>query len=130
MPHYSATSLERLNTCDSRLVEIFTEVIQHYDCSIICGHRGEDDQNEAVRTGRSRLSFPLSKHNQYPAQACDVSPYPIDWDDYERFYYFAGIAIGIACGMGIRLRAGADWDGDGMVHDQSLIDLPHFELVD
>jgi len=25
-----------------------------------------------------------------PSDAVDVAPYPIDWNDKERFYYFAG----------------------------------------
>jgi hypothetical protein len=130
MPSFSAVSLARLNTCDPRLVEVFMRVVLHYDCSILCGHRGSEEQDEALRTGRSRLRFPMSKHNRVPSIAVDAAPYPIDWDDHVRFRVFGGFVLGMATAMGIRLRWGGDWDMDWDFNDQSLIDLPHFELID
>ena len=53
---------------------------------------------------------------------------PIDWNNKERFYLFAGFVKGIAAEMGIKLRLGADWDGDFTTRDQTFHDLPHFEL--
>ena len=57
-----------------------------------------------------------------------LAPYPIDWNDKERFYFFAGYVKGIASQMGIELRWGGDWDSDNQLHDQTFMDLPHFEL--
>ena len=39
----------------------------------------------ARREGRSKLSWLESKHNCEPSRAVDIAPYPIDWDDRERF---------------------------------------------
>ena len=60
--------------------------------------------------------------------ALDVCPYPIDWNDKDRFYNFAGLVKGIAISMDIKIRWGGDWDGDNDLKDQTFFDLPHFEL--
>ena len=78
--------------------------------------------------GKSQLEYPKSRHNLVPSMAVDVCPYPIDWNDRERFSYFAGYVRGVAAGMGIDIRWGGDWDSDGEVKDNSFDDLPHFEL--
>jgi peptidoglycan L-alanyl-D-glutamate endopeptidase CwlK len=128
IPSFSKRSLEKLDACHPDLQRLFKEVVKHFDCTILCGHRGEGEQNEAYHSGRSKLKFPESKHNGMPSDAVDVAPYPIDWNDKERFYYFAGVAKGIATMMDIPLRWGGDWDSDTQVHDQTFFDLPHYEL--
>ncbi len=130
MPSFSARSRERLETCDQRLVAVFDEVVKHFDCTILEGWRSEEDQNEAFRTGRSKLKYPDGKHNQKPSFAVDVAPYPVDWENLDRFRYFAGFVMGIASQMGTRLRWGGDWDGDTEMRDQKFVDLPHFEVLE
>ena len=88
MPAFSNRSKNNLNECHEDLQRLFNEVIQHYDCTVIEGYRGRQEQNEAFRTGKSRLKYPGSKHNKRPSLAIDVVPYPIDWNDWKRFYYF------------------------------------------
>ena len=128
MPKFGKRSKAKLETCHPDLQRLFNEVIKHFDCSILQGERGEEEQNEYYRTGKSKLKFPQSKHNSSPSLAVDVAPYPIDWNDKHRFYYFAGFVKGIAASMGITLRWGGDWDGDNDLNDQTFFDLPHFEL--
>jgi hypothetical protein len=128
MPRFSKKSKARLATCDQRLQRILNEVIKHWDCTILEGHRGKSVQNEYFRTGRSKIKYPNGKHNTTPSLAVDVVPYPIDWSDWNRFYAFAGFVQGIAIGMGIKLRSGLDWDQDHDFHDQNFNDAPHFEL--
>ena len=130
MPSFSARSRERLETCDERLVDVFDEVVKHFDCTILEGWRSEEDQNEAFRTGRSKLKYPDGKHNKQPSFAVDVAPYPVDWENLDRFRYFAGFVMGIASQMGTRLRWGGDWDGDTELRDQKFVDLPHFEVLE
>lgn len=130
MSAFSQTSLKRLATCDSRLQRIFTEIVQHFDCSILCGHRNEAAQNEAFQKGHSTKRWPDSKHNKFPSPAVDVAPYPVQWDDIERFRYFAGFVVGFAAARGLKLKNGGDWDMDTDLKDQNLIDLPHFEIVE
>ncbi len=130
MPRYSNKSKDRLRTCDDRLQRIFEEVIKHFDCTILCGHRGYEDQTRLYKEGKSQLSYPHSKHNQWPAMAADVAPYPIDFNDLNRFRYFAGFVMGVAAATGIKLRSGLDWDMDTELKDNKFFDAAHFELVD
>ena len=128
MPRFGKTSKRRLATCDDGLQNLFYEVVRHFDCSVIIGHRGEKDQNKAFDEGKSKVRYPKGKHNSNPSTAVDVAPYPIDWEDRERFIYFAGFVKGIATEMGISLRWGGDWDNDPQLSDNKFDDLVHFEL--
>ena len=130
MPRFGKTSKKNLNTCHEDLFDLFNEVIKYFDCSILEGHRGEEDQNKYFKEGKSKVKFPRGRHNAYPSNAVDVVPYPVDWNDTNRMYYFAGIVKGIAETMEIKIRWGGDWDGDTEVKDTKFKDLPHFELMD
>ena len=130
MPSFSRQSAEKLATCDERLQRLFEFVVLKFDCTVLEGHRNEERQNEMQRIGKSQVSYPNSKHNSNPSRAVDVAPYPIDWNDRERFTYFAGFVRGVAESIGVNIRWGGDWDGDWQVRDNNFDDLPHFELVD
>ena len=116
------------------LQRVLDEAIKHRDFTLICGHRNEHDQNEAFASGRSKLKYPASKHNKIPSEAVDLAPWfkdppHIRWDKIEEFASLTGFIMGIAASMGIMLRSGGDWDGDGDHHDQSFMDWPHLELL-
>lgn len=130
MANFGVKSNNNLSSCDIRLVRLFTEVVKNYNCSILQGHRDKKTQEEYFNSGKSKVKYPNSKHNSYPSKAIDVAPYPIDWEDTNRFYHFAGYVKGIADRLGIKLRWGGDWDGDLTFSDQSFNDLVHFELLD
>ena len=125
MPRFSRKSLDRLNTTDERLIRLFTEVVKHFDCTILEGIRSKERQKQLVAEGKSKTMN--SKH--LTGKAVDVAPYPIDWNDRERFTYFAGFVMGMAAKMSINLRWGGDWDKDNQVKDNNFDDLPHFEIV-
>lgn len=135
MPAYSVRSRERLSSCHKDLRMIFNAVIAHFDCTITQGHRGEAEQDAAYHSGKSQLPWPQSKHNKTPSMAVDVAPYPIDWQDIDRFRYFAGYVMGVADMLhaeGVithRLRWGGDFDRDTQLKDSNFVDMPHFELV-
>ena len=129
MYSYSQKSLDTLATCHVPLQRIFKKVIEVCDTTIITGHRDAQMQDEAYRTGHSKVQWPNSKHNSLPSLAVDAAPYPIDWNDRERFSLFAGLVMGIASEMGYLVRWGGDWDMDWRVRDNSFDDLVHFELV-
>ena len=128
MPSFSTRSLDRLSTCEPRLVELFMEVVKVYDCSVIEGRRSRERQDELYRTGFSRVQYPNSRHNPKPSMAVDVAPYPIDWNDRERFVAFGSFVRGVAYARGIALRGGGDWDTDFDLKDQTFMDLVHFEI--
>ena len=129
MPTFGKRSQQYLAQCHPDLQRLFNEVIKHYDCAVIVGHRDEASQNDAVKHGLSKLSWPNSKHNQKPSLAADVCPYPVDWTNIKSFYHFGGYVKAVADQMGIKIRWGGDWDGDLDFNDQKFNDLPHFELV-
>jgi peptidoglycan L-alanyl-D-glutamate endopeptidase CwlK len=136
MPRYSKKSAERLATCHSDLQMIFNRVIEEYDCSILYGHRSESEQIRLFKEGKSKVK--IGKHNLDPSEAVDAAPYPINWGEtgsesekmlnLSRFYHFAGYVKSVADEMGIPIRWGGDWDGDGDFTDQKFHDLVHFEL--
>lgn len=130
MREFSKASKEKLATCHPDLIRLFEAVLQVMDCSILCGERDKDAQDEAVRTGHSELPYPQSKHNRKPSEAVDAVPYPIDWKDNARFYFFAGVVMTIAKQMGIKIRLGCDFNGDLNFSNDTFKDLVHFELVE
>lgn len=129
MPSFSQRSAERLATCDPRLRLVFAEVVEHFDCSILEGHRSNERQAQMKAEGRSQLGPGESKHNHMPSLAVDVAPYPIDWNDRDRWMRFSGFVLGVARAHGIALRWGGDWDRDWDVADNRFNDWPHFEIV-
>ena len=110
MPKFGRKSRTRLATCDKNLQKLFNEVVKHFDCSVLVGFRGKDEQNSAYKNGYSKVKWPNGKHNSNPSFAVDVAPYPINWkigrDSYiledllrvvliSWIYHFAGEEIGI-----------------------------------
>ena len=106
MPKFGKKSIERLSTCDQRLQKVFNEVIKYVDCSVLEGHRDERTQDRYFQEGKTKVRYPMGRHNTKPSRAVDVVPYPIDWKDRERFHLFSGFVLGLARGMGITLRWG------------------------
>lgn len=128
MPKFSAASEAKLATCHKDLQVLFHRVVEIVDCTVICGYRGKEEQDEAVRLDRSKTPWPTSKHNSEPSTAVDVAPFPIDWRDTRRFDHFAGVVRGVAHELGIKIRWGGDWNGNFVLADQTFNDLPHFEI--
>lgn len=131
VPSFSKQSLDNLSTCDIRLQKLFLSVVKEMDCTILCGYRNEEDQERAFQKGLSKVHFPHSKHNTFPSVAVDVVPYPIDWNDRQRFVDLYHAARRHAIVMRIRIRWGADWDMDGNYWEREgwEVDGPHFELA-
>jgi peptidoglycan L-alanyl-D-glutamate endopeptidase CwlK len=143
MPRFGKTSIARLSTCHPLLQELLQEVVRSRDCTILEGHRSQERQNELFTQGRTLVRWPDSRHNADPSLAVDVAPWfseapHVRWpdpksDEYPRqlgqWYLFIGYVQRTAEEMGIAIRCGADWDGDGLATDQSFHDLAHIELL-
>ena len=135
MPKFSQTSFSKLSTCHLDLQVLFFEVIRTFDCQVLEGHRGQEDQEKAYAAGNTQLHYPNGKHNSQPSMAVDVSPYPVDWNNANRFYWFAGYVMGVAMRlkeegkMQHALRYGGDWDSDKDITNNKFNDLVHFELI-
>ena len=132
---FSQNSLNKLFTCHMDLQLLAREVIKYIDCSVITGHRNARDQEAAYIFHKSQLRWPNSKHNKEPSLAFDLTPYPLDWNDSKKFYYFGGFVMAIAARLykdnviSHKIRWGGDWDMDHDVNDQNFNDLVHFELI-
>ena len=118
---FGKKSLERLAECHPDLQRICHELIKELDVTVLCGFRGEREQNAAFIAGRSKLRWPRSKHNQSPALAVDLAPYPVDWKDISRFVDMCERFERIAEELKIKVRLGRDF---------SFKDYPHFEIHD
>ena len=129
MAKFGKSSRARLATCDDELQKDFNEVIKYVDCSVLEGHRGQERQDILLLESKTKVQYPLGRHNAIPSRAADVVPYPVDWNDRERFHLFAGFVLGIARSMGIKLRWGGDWNMNFEVDDNKFDDFPHFELI-
>ena len=136
MPKFGKRSKEALASCHPDLKEIMNEAIKYYDFSVLEGHRSVERQLELYTDGKSKIDGVKKKgmHNYLPSLAVDIVPYPIDWEDANRFHFLAGLVFGVAERLLAegkithKLRWGGDWDRDGDFKDQTFIDYPHFEL--
>ena len=124
MPRFGKRSRERLKGVNAKLVNVLNELVKIMDVTIIEGLRTEDRQDELVAQGKSKTKY--SKH--LLGKAVDLAPYPIDWEDRERFHYMGGMLRGIGKQLKVDLRWGGDWDSDGEIKDNGFDDLVHVEI--
>ena len=133
MNKWGANSILQRLTSDPRLNAIGDVVLQIKDHSVVKGHRGEDEQNEAYNAvpQRSKLPWPKGKHNAYPSKAQDIRAYPFpekEQEQREEQLYLLGLCRGVAEIMGIPIRTGADFDRDGEISDSTFEDFFHVEI--
>ena len=154
MATYGNSSQQKLNSCHPDLIVIFQEVVRIFDNAIVYGERTPGEQFELYKQGRSLIggrwviadkkkvvtykdgTISKSNHNYSPSKAVDAVPYPINWKNTDRMYYFAGMVIATAIRLKDEgkvthnIRWGGDWDRDTEVDDQTFMDLAHFEIID
>lgn len=129
MPELSQKSLNKLNQCHPDLQRVLLEVIKVCDFTIIEGYRTKEDQDKNFYSGTSRVKWPNSKHNNFPAKAVDIWPWPVprkengDLDSSSPAWgKLAGLMLEKAEQLGVKLTWGGNWT--------SIVDKPHFELQD
>ncbi len=135
MPSFGQRSRNRIATLRNELRAVLEESIEFTDFTVICGHRNEEAQTLAFDSGYSTVKWPHSKHNSKISRAVDIAPWHRDkphirWKEEREFIFLAGVVMGIAFRMDVRLRWGGDWDGDFDQSDQTFMDIGHFEIVD
>lgn len=118
-------SKNKLNSCDPKLIEIVRELALTHDFVVCCGHRSKEEQDQAFKSGNSKVKFPNSKHNSLPSKAVDLAPCSkegraIDWGNLKAFDELANAFKAIAEGKDTQIVWGGDW--------LSFKDKPHFEL--
>ena len=122
MPQLSVSGKRRLGECHTELQALFFAVIAKTDFTVLCGFRGQKEQQEAYLTGHSKAQWGESPHNCVPSMAVDVTPYPIDWKNITRMKEFARVVKETALELGIKITWGGDF--------KDFVDMPHFELTD
>lgn len=141
MPAFSKKSKALLEQCHPDLQKVMNEAIKIFDFSVTEGARTKEQQAKYVKEGKSKTmnSKHLPKYCKEIGKECsyaiDVVPYPIDYNDRERFCVLAGIVLGIAKvykDLGIirsDIRWGGDWNQNNITKDESFSDMPHFEVL-
>ena len=124
MYKFGKRSRKRLEGVDAKLVNVLNELIKIMDVTVIEGLRSAERQKELLAKGATKVKY--SKHME--GKAVDIAPYPIDWEDRERFHYMGGMGRGIAKALNLKVRWGGDWDSDGEIKDNSFDDLVHIEI--
>lgn len=61
--------------------------------------------------------------------AVDLLPAPYDWKELAPFNAVAHAMLRAASVENVRIRWGADWDGDGKPREKGETDSPHFEII-
>ena len=147
MPAFGRISKERLAGVHPLLIKCAFSVVKVFDISIAMGVRTTEEQQALYAIGRTTEldRSPVtncdginkkSKHQIKAdglSHAIDVNPYPIDFNNKERYYLMWGLFLGVSQSIlehsDYKLRWGGDWDGDNEFDDQTFIDLPHIELI-
>lgn len=138
MAKFGDDSLKQLKNIDARLQQILNIAIKIIDLKVVCGHRSTEEQGKLFKQGRKHDGIGWyidnknavltncdgfinkSKHNQLPAKAVDIVPYPSMWSDNYKFYYLAGVIMTIAWYLKIPLKWGGEF--------KTFKDFPHFEI--
>lgn len=142
MYRFGSTSIRRLSTCREELQQVMKLAIQRspIDFGIAQGHRSVQEQQTLYAQGRTEPGAIVthvdgirkkSQHNFNPSNAVDIYGWvngQATWEP-KTLIFISGIIMSCANELGIALRWGGNWDGDGeIISDQNFIDIPHFEF--
>jgi len=111
-------SLQNLSGVHPDLVAVvkLAITVTEQDFTVIEGVRNINRQRELVKAGKSTTMN--SRH--ITGHAVDMVPWPVDWNDLERFEVVAEAMKTAAEELDIPIVWGGDW--------KSFYDAPHFEL--
>ena len=111
-------SLQNLSGVHPDLVAVVKRAIEitGVDFTVIEGIRNISRQRELYKAGKSTTMN--SRH--ITGHAVDMVPWPVDWNDLERFEVMSEAMKSAAEELEIPIVWGGDW--------KSFYDAPHFEL--
>lgn len=116
----SNTSIVRLSTCHHLLYVLVNAVAAKMDILVVCGYRDKSAQDEAFKLGRSKMPWAKSRHNSTPAEAVDLMPLPLEWNNIAAVRAMAQTVKDTAAELGIEIEWGGDW--------MAFKDFDHFQL--
>lgn len=124
----TARSIKCLSGIDTRLAAVVRRAVElsTVDFQVTEGLRSLSRQKQLVAQGASKTL--RSRH--LTGHAVDVVAYVGTRISWELALYFPirDAMFQAAWELGVTLRWGGDWDGDGSTSDESFVDSPHFEL--
>lgn len=130
---WGSRSLDHRDQLHPDLADLFDRALEMapFDLSITESHRTQEE-HEALPDGATQVRWEDSKHSTKPSLAGHIDPYPIDYDDWLRYYMLAGVVFAAARDLCIlnRIRWGGDWDRDFRLSEERFRDLAHWELTD
>lgn len=100
------------------LVKVVERAIKltEQDFTVIEGLRTVERQRELLKQGFTKTMN--SRH--LTGHAVDIAPYPINWDNRDRFIEVSKFVKQAAKELGVAIVWGGDWKGSW--------DMPHYEL--
>lgn len=127
------TSLARLQGVDETLVNVVKRAIEisEVDFTVMEGVRTLERQRELYAQGRTapgKIVTWTMKSKHIEGKAVDLVPYPLDWNDLDKFNKIKDAMFKAAKELDVNLRWGADWDCDGNYREKGEYDSPHFEI--
>lgn len=117
---YGKKSLKERETLHPDLQKVVDETAEEINCTLLCGHRNQKDQDAAFAKGNSKLKWPDSRHNTWPSEAVDIVPYPLDWKNIKAFKQLAEKVKEAAGKVNVEIEWGGDW--------KNFRDYPHYQL--
>jgi hypothetical protein len=125
----------KLKGVSEKLVGVVRKVATSQDVIITEGVRTKERQEQLFAQGRTtpgpKVTWTLnSKH--ITGDAVDVCPYvdgKINWNDTIGFVTLGKAMLSAAKELGVSIRWGYDWDGDGTLMEKGESDGPHFEVI-
>lgn len=131
-------SRQKMEGLHPKLIAVIERAIQitKQDFSVLEGLRTKERQQQLYDQGR-KTAGPIvtwtlnSRHlpgKDGLGRAVDLAPHPLDWNDLKKFDAIADAMFAAAKELKVKLRWGADWDGDGKRRERGESDSPHFEI--
>lgn len=123
---FGETSLKRMQGVHPLLRQCAERALSYgiLDLTVVPygGLRTLDDQRQLVAKGASQTLNSL--HRVQPetgfGHAIDLAPYPLDWNNIERFMLAGTLMFRAAMELGVPLEWGGHW--------KNFKDYPHFQL--
>jgi peptidoglycan LD-endopeptidase CwlK len=111
-------SLQNLSGVNPDMVAVVTMAISisEVDFTVIEGVRNIERQRQLLKDGKSTTL----KSRHITGHAVDMVPYPVDWEDLDRFEKMAEAMKKASEELKIPIVWGGDW--------KTFYDAPHFEL--
>jgi len=134
---FGATSRSRLATCCPELQLLMQEAIRDDDCpcdfGIVCGFRGQTEQNRAFYSGKTNARWGESDHNFRKGDtpwslAVDIAPYAnhnFIWDaEDSRYEKLATHILSVARRLGLHI----EWGGTYRIGPTKSPDKVHYSI--